>query len=80
MPYSGQEIVHPKRQRMSIPDRHRVSHLPLTFSQLRSLSLAYMESAVVVEIEDRLVGGAQAEVTQSVGRAHYQDRRGWHLR
>jgi hypothetical protein len=39
-----------------------------------------MELAVVVEIEERLVGGAQAEVTQSVGRAHYQDRRGWHLR
>ena len=39
-----------------------------------------MEIAVVVKIENRLVGGARAEVTQSVGRVHYQDRRGRHLR
>lgn len=34
----------------------------------------------MAEIEDGLVGGARAEVTQSVGRVHYQDRRGRHLR
>ena len=42
-----------------------------------------MEIAVVVKIENRLVGGnggARAEVTQSVGHVHYQDRRGRHLR
>lgn len=68
---------------MTILECQTVSYLPLTFSQSRWLSPVRMEIAVVVKIENRLVGGnggARAEVTQSVGRVHYQDRRGRHLR
>jgi hypothetical protein len=65
---------------MKVLECHSVSYLPLTSAQLKLLSPVWTVWAVVVGIEDRLVGGAQAEVTQSAGRVHHQDRRGQHLR